>query len=141
MRGNDFMAWVLRSPFHGILSGGMMLVTVTGRKSGRKYTTPVEYYREGDCLWVVTNRNRTWWRNVRSGAETNLLLKRKSVTAFAETELEENAVESRMYDYLQHIPRAAKPLGIRIKNGKANSEDIKRIAKDRLFVRFQLTSA
>ena len=29
-----FMTWLLRSPFH-IFMGGIMLITVTGRKSGR----------------------------------------------------------------------------------------------------------
>jgi hypothetical protein len=41
--GNDFMSWFLRSPLHGLLSNGMMLLTVTGRKTGKKYTTPVGY--------------------------------------------------------------------------------------------------
>ncbi len=87
MNGNDFMAWVLRSPFHGMLSNGMMLITVTGRKTGRKYTTPVGYYRAGEYLWVITSRERTWWKNLRGGAQVGLLLKRKPVTAFAEPDL------------------------------------------------------
>ena len=37
MKGNDFMVWVLRSPFHGMLSNGMMLITITGRKTGKTY--------------------------------------------------------------------------------------------------------
>ena len=60
MNGNDFMAWVLRSPFHGMLSNGMMLITITGRKTGKTYTTPVGYYVENDYLWVITSRERTW---------------------------------------------------------------------------------
>lgn len=48
MNGNDFMAWVLRSPFHGMLSNGMMLITVTGRKTGKTYITPVGYYVEAN---------------------------------------------------------------------------------------------
>lgn len=140
MNGNDFMSWVLRSPFHGILSGGMMLITVTGRRTGKKYTTPVGYYREDGYLWVITSRDRTWWRNLCGGADVGLLLKRKPVAAYAETDLDENAVEARMYDYVKHVPQAAKPLGIRIENGIANAEDIARTAKDRLFVRIrQLT--
>jgi deazaflavin-dependent oxidoreductase (nitroreductase family) len=140
MNGNDFMSWVLRSPFHGILSGGMMLITVTGRRTGKKYTTPVGYYREDGYLWVITSRDRTWWKNLCGGAEVDLLLKRKPVAAYAETDLDENAVEARMYDYVKHVPQAAKPLGIRIENGIANAEDIARTAKDRLFVRIrQLT--
>ena len=141
MTGNDFMSWVLRSPFHGLLSGGMMLITVTGRKTGRKYTTPVGYYREDGYLWIITSRDRTWWRNLRGGAEVGLLLKRKPVAGFAEPELDEKAIETRMYEYLRHVPRAAKPLGIRVENGAANEEDVTRTAKDRLFIRIQLEEA
>jgi deazaflavin-dependent oxidoreductase (nitroreductase family) len=138
MNGNDFMAWVLRSPFHGMLSNGMMLITVTGRKTGKTYTTPVGYYEEGGYLWVITSRDRKWWRNLQGGANVNLLLKRKPVNGFADTELDEKAVESRMYEYIKHTPQAAKPMKIRIENGVANAEDIARTTKDRLFVRIKL---
>ena len=138
MNGDDFMTWVLRSPFHGMLSKGMLLLTVTGRKTGRRFTFPVGYYREGGDLWVITSRDRTWWRNLQGGAEVGLLLKRKPVTAFAEPELDGIAVEARIPEYLSHVPQAAKPMGIRMENGKANAEDIARTAKDRLFVRIKL---
>ena len=138
MTGNDFMAWVLRSPFHGMLSNGMMLITVTGRKTGKKYTTPVGYYRAGEYLWVITSRERTWWKNLRGGAQVGLLLKRKPVTAFAEPDLDEKAVEARMFEYLNHVPMAAKQMNIRMEEGKPNAEDIARTAKDRLFIRIKL---
>jgi deazaflavin-dependent oxidoreductase (nitroreductase family) len=138
MNGNDFMAWVLRSPFHGMLSKGMMLITVTGRKTGKAYTTPVGYYEEGDSLWVITSRDRKWWRNLQGGANVKLLLKRKPVNGFADTELDEKAVETRMYDYVKRIPQVAKPMKIRVENGAANAEDIARTAKVRLFVGIKL---
>ncbi|HEU0293919.1 MAG TPA: nitroreductase/quinone reductase family protein [Anaerolineales bacterium] len=137
MTGNDFMSWVLRSPFHGMLSSGMMLITVTGRRTGKKYTTPVEYYCENGDLWVLTSRNRTWWRNLRGGAEVSLLLKRKSVTALAEPELDQKTVEARMYEYIRHMPQAVKTMGIRVQNGNANAEDITRIVRERLFVKIR----
>ena len=138
MNGNDFMAWVLRSPFHGILSNGMMLITITGRKTGNTYTTPVGYYEEGGYLWVITSRERMWWRNLQGGAKVGLLLKRKHVLGETETELDENSVEARMVEYLRHVPQAAKPMGIRVENKSPNAEDIARTAKDRLFVRIKL---
>jgi hypothetical protein len=140
MNGNDFMSWVLRSPLHGMLSDGMMLLTVTGCKTGKQFTFPVGYYRENDYLWVITSRDRTWWKNLRGGAEVSLLLKRKPVTAIAETDLDEKAVEARMYEYVKHVPQAAKSLGIRLENGNANAEDIARTAKERLFVRLSVMS-
>ena len=138
MNGNDFMAWVLRSPFHGMLSNGMMIITVTGRKTGKIYTTPVGYYEEGGYLWIVTNRERTWWKNLQGGAKVGLLLKRKSVQGTADTELDEKCVETRMYEYLRHVPQAAKPMEIRMQDKKPNAEDIARTAKGRLFVRIEL---
>lgn len=101
-------------------------------------TTPVGYYREGDDLWVITSRDRTWWKNLRGGANVELLLKRKPVSAFAEPNLDEQAVEARMVEYLKHVPQAAKPMKVRMDNGKPNAEDIARTAKDRLFVRIEL---
>jgi hypothetical protein len=92
-------------------------------------------------MWVITSRDRTWWRNLRGGAEVGLLLKRKPVTAFAEPDMDEESVEARMYDYVKHVPQAAKPLGIHIENGNANAEDIARTAKERLFVKIQVKPA
>ena len=137
MNGNGFMSWILRSPFHGILSDGMMLITVTGRKTGKKYTTPVGYYRANGYLWVITSRDRTWWRNLEGGAEVSLLLQRQPVNAIAETDLDPVSVEARMHEYLIHVPQAAKPLGIHMENGNANADDIARTAKDRLFIRIE----
>lgn len=138
MNGNDFMAWVLRSPLHGMLSNGMMLITITGRKTGKTYTTPVGYYVEGETLWVITSRERKWWRNLQGGANVVLLLKRKPVQAFANVEMDGKSVEARMYEYLRHVPQAAKPMGIRMKDNKPDSEDIARTSKCRLFLRLKL---
>ncbi|MBL8076573.1 MAG: nitroreductase family deazaflavin-dependent oxidoreductase [Anaerolineales bacterium] len=138
MNGNDFMAWVLRSPLHGMLSNGMMLITITGRKTGKQYTTPVGYYEEGGFLWVITSRDRTWWKNFQDGANVDLLLKRRPVKGFAEVELDEKSVEARMGEYLRHVPQAAKPMGIRVENKTPNVEDIAKTAKDRLFVKIRL---
>lgn len=140
MNGNDFMAWVLLSPFHHMISNGTMLITVTGRTTGKTYTTPVGFYEKDGYLWVLTSRNRTWWRNLKGGAQVELLLKRKPVIGFAETELDGRAVATHMLEYIQRIPQAAKPLGIRVENKTPNAEDIARIAKDRLFVKIKLSN-
>ena len=134
MTGNDFVKFFLRTPLY-VFMGNTMLITVTGCKTGKKYSTPVGFYPEGDSLWVITNRDRTWWRNVKNGATVTLLLKGRTVPAFAEAEMDENAVESRMLDYIQQIPLAAKSLGIRVENKIPNREDVTRVSKNRLFVK------
>jgi hypothetical protein len=81
---NPAMRLVLRSPLHALASGGIMLVTVTGRRSVRMYTTPVNYVRQGDTITVFSRRGRTWWRNLRGGAPVTLRLRGRDVHGFGE---------------------------------------------------------
>jgi len=64
-RLNPVVAFVLRSPFHYPLSLGLMLLTVTGRRSGRRYTIPVGYQQRDECLLVLVSKagRKSWWRN------------------------------------------------------------------------------
>ena len=75
--GNPFVSALLRSPLHGLLGAKFMLVTVTGRKTGRTYTTPVNYVRRGDTLTVISRRGRTWWRNLSEPAPVLVRLRGK----------------------------------------------------------------
>ena len=136
MTGNDFITFFLRTPLRVFL-GDTMLITVTGCKTGKRYSTPVGFYREDGYLWVISNRDRTWWRNVRNGANVSLLLNGKTVNAFAEAEMNEEAVQKHLFDYIRHMPMAAKPMGIRISNKIPNEADIARVAKDRLFIKIK----
>jgi hypothetical protein len=120
-----------------MLSNNMLLITVKGRKTGKEYTLPINYYCENGNLWVLTNRDRTWWRNIQDGADVSLLLKRQPVRAYAVPEMETQSVEHLLSDYLKHIPQAAKPLAIRMENGTPRCEDIERVATERLFVRIE----
>ena len=140
MTGNDFVKFFLKTPLHVFL-GNTMLITVTGCKTGRKYSTPVGFYREGDALWVISSRDRTWWRNIKNGAAVSLLIQGKAVHAFAEAQLNEEDVKMRIIEYAQRQPLSARSLGIRMENKIPNAEDVARVAKERMFVRVQLSSA
>jgi deazaflavin-dependent oxidoreductase (nitroreductase family) len=62
---NPAVTFVLRSRVHYPLSLGLMLLTVTGRRSGQRYTIPVGYQKRGECLLVLVSkaRRKRWWRN------------------------------------------------------------------------------
>jgi hypothetical protein len=81
---NPAMRMVLRSPLHGLVSGSTMLVTVKGRKSGKAYTTPVNYVREGDSITIFSLRSRTWWRNLRGGAPIALRVRGRDLRGSGE---------------------------------------------------------
>lgn len=63
---NPVMRAVLGSPLHWPLSRWFMILAWTGRKSGKRYSTPVSYVREDDTTWVTTGDR--WWRNLEGGA-------------------------------------------------------------------------
>jgi carbon monoxide dehydrogenase subunit G len=75
-RLNPAVVWLLRSPLHRLLDAGLMLITVTGRRSGRRYTIPVGYQRDGDLLHVLVSkaRRKQWWRNYLEPAALDVVL-------------------------------------------------------------------
>lgn len=65
---------ILRTPLlHRLLSGRYLLLTFTGRSTGRRYRTPVAYRltREG----LVFSTDSPWWRNLVPHPTVGLLLR------------------------------------------------------------------
>lgn len=75
---------ILRSPLHGLMSKSTMLITFRGRKSGKTYTTPVEYHRVGQSITVYSWQNRSWWKNLRGGAPVTLRVRGKDLSGTAD---------------------------------------------------------
>ena len=67
---NSIMSALLRSPFHGMLSSQMLLIKVTGRKSGRQYTTPVNYFQQDDFNRQIYFSR--WHRNCHSNDTSHI---------------------------------------------------------------------
>jgi deazaflavin-dependent oxidoreductase (nitroreductase family) len=81
--GNIFTKPLLRSPLHGLISRRILLITFTGHKSGRVYTTPTEYVQQGDTVTLFTQKSRIWWKNLRGGAPVTLRLRGRDVPGTA----------------------------------------------------------
>jgi hypothetical protein len=90
--GNPFVAAVLRSPLHRMMSGRVMLITVRGRKTGREYTTPVEYKQTETGLEISSRPERTWWRNTGDGAPVRALVRGKWLEGEASATTEDGTV-------------------------------------------------
>jgi len=80
---NAVMKPLLKSPLHFFASGGLMLITFTGKKSGNVYTTPVQYKQDGDTVRFLSVKERVWWRNLRGGAPVTLRIKGRDVEGIA----------------------------------------------------------
>jgi len=78
------VAALLASPVHRLLSNDVLLMTWTGRKSGRRYTLPLSYVEAGGKLVLCTRpEGSQWWRNLRGGGEVELRLRGRNVRATA----------------------------------------------------------
>ena len=62
---NPAMRLLLRSPLHVLMSGSVMLISFKGRVTGRTYTTPVRYVRDGETIRCHTSRDARWWPNLK----------------------------------------------------------------------------
>lgn len=112
MNGNKVVACILGSPFYPILSGNTLLIEISGRKTGQKICLPVNYIRIGsDEFLVLSERNRLWWRILRSGAPVTLVQVGKKQEATAET-VEAADVAEMLPEYLRQIPMARRVLGV-----------------------------
>jgi len=80
---NPMMRWLLRSPLHSLVSKFYLLLSVTGRKSGKVYVVPVQYMQQGDTLLILTSADYLWWRNLRGGAAVKVQLRGKQRDAQA----------------------------------------------------------
>ena len=78
-QGNGLVLAVLRSPAHRLLSGMTIELSYTGRRSGRQFTLPVQYAREGERLLVAVQdpAAKAWWRNFRTPQEVIVRLRGK----------------------------------------------------------------
>jgi hypothetical protein len=63
---NPVMRRLLDSPLHWPLSRWFAVLVWSGRKTGRRYSTPVSYVLEGGTAFVTTGDR--WWRNLIGGA-------------------------------------------------------------------------
>jgi deazaflavin-dependent oxidoreductase (nitroreductase family) len=86
---NPIVSAILRSPLHGMLSGSLLLLTFTGRKTGKAYTIPVNYTRDGEKLILFTDR--AWRKNLRDGVPVTVRLQGHQRTGHA-MQIEEPAV-------------------------------------------------
>lgn len=63
---NRWIVGLRNAPLIGkLVRKGLTVVTYTGRKSGRTFSTPVGYQRKGDVvdIRVMMPDAKTWWRN------------------------------------------------------------------------------
>jgi len=120
-RLNPLVTWLLRSPLHPLVSSSLLLLTFTGRRTGRRITLPLGYQRKSELVTVLASRARRklWWRNFVEPRPVELLLRgrqRRGEARWVPGDSEEfrNAVDATF----QRLPRLGRQFGITYDKGR-----------------------
>ncbi|MFG1795538.1 nitroreductase/quinone reductase family protein [Nocardia sp. NPDC049149] len=137
---NWFVTRLLRSPLHRVMSGNTMLLTVTGRKSGRRYVVVVRYVRVGAVVTCFTDSK--WWINLRGGAPVEMLIGGRTVSGIA-TAVEDRAlVVAGLSEFLHVTPGDSKYYGVRRDaDGSPNLDDIRGAGEYATMIRIEDAAA
>jgi len=103
---NVFVSALLRSPLHGVLSGQLLVLSYTGRKSGRRYQLPIVYRRDVENVTLIAGN--PWWVNMRGGAPVTLRIAGVELRGVA-TPVEDREQAARaLLALLEELPHFAK---------------------------------
>lgn len=74
---NPAVKAILSSPLDPLLSRNLALITVTGRRSGSRYTFPVGYRQDDDRVLINVGwpGRKEWWRNLRDPAQVEMRIR------------------------------------------------------------------
>lgn len=135
---NRTMKVLLSSPLHGMVSKTVLLITFTGRKSGKPYTTPVSYSQHGDQVYVFTHA--TWWKNLSSGMPVTLRIQGRDLQGLPEPVAEDKpAIAEALADHLRKVPGDARWYGVTFDtHGNPNAEQVAQAAQSVVMLRFRL---
>ena len=134
---NRTMKFVLRSPVHGMVSKFTTLITFTGRKSGKTYTTPVSYSKFEDKVYIFTHAN--WWKNLCGGAMVTLCLQGREYRGWAEPVADDkDAIAPRLAAHLKRVPNDAKYYSVTFdETGIPREEEIEKAVQTVVMIRVQ----
>jgi deazaflavin-dependent oxidoreductase (nitroreductase family) len=135
---NSAMKFVLRSPVHTVVSKSILLITFTGRKSGKTYTTPVSYSQCGDQVVVFSHAN--WWKNLRNGAPVTLRIRGREYQGLAEpVAKDKGAVAAGLAEHLRKVPSDARYYDVTFdEHGNPRAAEVEAAAQTVVMIPIQL---
>jgi len=133
---NPAVRLLLASPMHGLASKSLLSITYTGRRSGRRYTTPLRYVRDGDLVRCFTSRDTSWWKNLQDGQEVTLRIRGSTETYCPEVIAgKPDVARSLLTAYFAAFPQDADYHDVRLDtNGKPLPDDLERASEEAVIV-------
>ena len=129
------MAFLLRRGWMGDAGNGIMVITTTGRKSGRKHSIPIGYMRDGDAILTLTGDNPSnWFRNVLANSTATLDIKKEKFEMHGELVTAESERQRIFNIYKQNTKHFKANFGVELDSPESELQGA--LAK-KLFMRFR----
>jgi deazaflavin-dependent oxidoreductase (nitroreductase family) len=128
--------FLLRRNLMGPMGNIIMVITTTGRKSGKQFSTPIGYQRDGDDVIAFNlGGGSNWYKNMLANPLVTLNIKGRSM-AMRGTLITDQAEVLRVIDlYLKHQPDPTRRfLGF---TPEMTTEERVKVAERIIFVRFR----
>jgi hypothetical protein len=138
---NPVLSALLRSRAHGLVSKQLMLLTVTGRKSGRDYSMPVGRHESDGELVVSAAGN--WRHNLRGGAPVRVVVGGRERAGHAELEEDPEQVAQAYATLIAGLGvKKAGQVGLKVNLDRVpTAEEVKPAVAERGIVRIRLTDS
>ena len=121
---NTVMRGILRSPLHPMMSGRILVIDVTGRKTGKLYRIPAGYVEHDGAILIGTAG--TWRRNLAANQTVTVLLRGRPRQATAEVITDEDRCGELYRPILAKNPVHGKYASIGIEpGGSPNPADLR----------------
>ena len=125
---NALPTFVLRLPFPTPMSRRLVLLTYTGRKSGRSYTVPVSYVEQGDTLLIPGGG--AWKKNLEHGSPVRVRLRGSERSASPEVIRDIDEVERLVAFMMAANPAVSRFIGVpREVDGRPNREKLELVVR------------
>jgi deazaflavin-dependent oxidoreductase (nitroreductase family) len=91
----SFQVWLLRHGLMGSLSNEIMVITVSGRKSGRQYSTPIGFLCNGEAI-IALSRGSNWFKNAVAAGRAQVEIKKQTMNVRVEA-VQDQAERERIF--------------------------------------------
>jgi hypothetical protein len=131
---NPIVRFLVRTPLAGPLREQMMVVSFTGRKTGRRFSIPLSAHRIDNDLYAITSAG--WKYNFRDGADAEALHKGKT-TAMRGELISDPAVVADLCKRTAEsygVKRAQLMMGLKFRDGRVPTleEFREAVSRDRI---------
>ena len=140
---NPIMIFILRSPLHFLVSHSVLVLYVTGAKTGKQYFIPVSFFEHSQgLLTCVTDKPNIWWRNLTSIDEIKILFKGKEILSRISAEPHDSDyIFPKLHALFSHSRLDGFFGGVGYKNGKPIEEDVIGATKRMVLIELDFTES